>query len=682
MTSNSNIVQISIEEMTSNSDIVQIPIEEIPDKNKKILEIVCSPNLKHVAALDEDSNISLWSIISEEKLLTKVKTLHIGEIWTKENGEKIFAVSDNKYVSISLNRVSTYNFKIVDFEAEKDILLTFKDRQKEIDYLSFIDNGDIIMVNTKYYRAYIFTSKDLVSWVCKSMIELKYFKKIYITPKGKLIIFNDTIYEISMWDIEKLSIKTRILIDWNYTLEFIEISGDEELLIVCAKNEETEETRLYTFSTENRMNLAFYTTELVIDRLHLVASKKGERLLYISGEQYNLMDPYYLKNPIDASKLFKRIQIQRLHEPYMINSDKIIYTIDGKVLIENLVPDNWVEYLRKELEDTNSITTPSKKTIDILTGFLKSNYNPDRKEFIGNFLKWRLELDHKSVRLTVTDFNYRRNEWNPDNPDDKKKHLDIFPSFYTDGKRFILYCEVLENDDFITITRIGVIIWTFKFSDIKMLYYWNDCDCRLDKFDIEESKFKDFIEGFEDYRISGRIRILPASNYETICKNLNVRFDLMEALLSSNDGKWIRYLGQRCLDKCVQNDNHMISKISLLDIIFEYFDDLSYYHPTFMANILFRIRFVVPSTILNLDSPHLSSYGRYYHLSKTSSLDILISSFRDFNRNDLESALRPYSPYIQDDEKPYFSQNLREVLQLDDEEQPPKELIKDSKTNK
>ncbi|CAG8840276.1 14818_t:CDS:1, partial [Racocetra persica] len=148
---------------------------------------------------------------------------------------------------------------IFDFETEKEVSLTFPDWQKKIDYFSFIHNGNIIMVSTEYYRAYIFSSKDDISWACKSMIELKYFKKIYITPKGKLIIFNDTIYEITMWDIEELSIKTSILIDWNFVPESIEISDDEELLVVYARNEGNEEingTRLYVFSTETGMNLS------------------------------------------------------------------------------------------------------------------------------------------------------------------------------------------------------------------------------------------------------------------------------------------------------------------------------------------------------------------------------------------------------------------------------------------
>ncbi|CAG8843600.1 16649_t:CDS:1, partial [Racocetra persica] len=170
---------------------------------------------------------------------------------------------------------------------------------------------------------------------------------------------------------------------------------------------------------------------------------------------------------------------------------------------------NWVKYLRKELKDTNSITTPSKKTIGIIKDILTADvYNIDKKEYEGEFLKWGLEVD-ESVKLTVIEYNLRKKQWNPD---DKKKSLDILPSFYPNGKNFILLCEVLENDDFITITRIGVIIWSYKpdfklgdVKNIKMHYYWNCWNDHLEEFKFKKIKFEDIFEK----RASGRI--LPAS---------------------------------------------------------------------------------------------------------------------------------------------------------------------------
>ncbi|KAF0536923.1 transient receptor potential cation channel subfamily a member 1-like [Gigaspora margarita] len=631
--------------MTSNSDnsYMEISMEEAINKtkNKKILEIVCSPNLKHVAALHKDNVISLWSIVSQESLeehLTIVKAIHIYNIRRNKtirvisddqyaSIRKIFAISNNQQVSINLDRIDPYNFKIVDFETEKEIILTFSDWQKVIDFLSFRDNKSIIMVNAKYYRAYVFSikGKNNMKWVCKSMIELQYFKQIYITPKGKLVIFNDTIHEITMWDIDDLSAKTRILIEWSHILQLIEISDDEELLAIL---------------TENKilMKKIFSTKKLVIDRIHLIASQKGERLLYRyiqkSVMKYCLMDPYNLKNPINASKLFENKQIQ---EQYIIHSDKIIYTNYGEVLIKKLVNDDWVEYLRKELKDTNSITTPSKNTFELITKIIKStSYDPFRNKFEGKFLKWSLELNDESVKLIVNKLNTSF-----------KKQLDILPSLKDiNGNNFIIHCEVLENDDFVTITRIGVFNWTYKLSDIKMHYYWNDWNDSLENFIFEKIKLNILNENWTSERI------LPASSYETVLKNLHVKFgenelfkeflisniedefyltcygkDLMKAFIEIKDDKWIRTLGHNYFAKCLQENNHLISKISFLSIIFENFGILLENHPTFIASILFLIGFVVPSTIINQKSTssHLSEYGRYYYLYNTSFIDILTS---------------------------------------------------------
>ncbi|RIB28343.1 hypothetical protein C2G38_2158104 [Gigaspora rosea] len=64
-----------------------------------------------------------------------------------------------------------------------------------------------------------------------------------------------------------------------------------------------------------------------------------------------------------------------------------------------------------------------------------------------------------------------------------------------------------------------------------MHYYWNDCNKRLDDFEFETIKFITFTENL----ISGRI--LPASSYETIIKNLCIEFgekELFEDFLKNH----------------------------------------------------------------------------------------------------------------------------------------------------
>ncbi|RIB28868.1 hypothetical protein C2G38_1335596 [Gigaspora rosea] len=232
--------------------------EETLDKNttKNILEIVCSPEMKYIAAVSKEKYISLWSIVNEEQHLKYEKEIFIDAACIESEGSRLFAVSDNMHVSIKLDKDSisrnSYNFNFYSFITNKEVFLCFPDRQKEIDFLSFINNGNLVMVNARNYRAYIFSCsrKDNITWSCISMIELKYFKKIYITPKGNFIIYNDTIHEIAIWDIETLSTKTHVLIDWVYILETIGFSDDEELLLVHAREKKKIKMRLYVFSTK------------------------------------------------------------------------------------------------------------------------------------------------------------------------------------------------------------------------------------------------------------------------------------------------------------------------------------------------------------------------------------------------------------------------------------------------
>ncbi|KAF0363846.1 transient receptor potential cation channel subfamily a member 1-like [Gigaspora margarita] len=649
--------------ISDNSQVkVQIDpntIEETLDKNttKNILEIVCSPEMKYIAALSKEKDISLWSIVNEEQYLKYEKEIFIDAACTESEDSRLFAVSDNMHVSIKLDkdRISrnSYNCSFYSLITNKEVFLRFPDRQKEIDFLSFINNGNLVMVNARNYRAYVFSCsrKDNTTWTCISMIELKYFKKVYITPKGSFIIYNDMIHEITIWDIETLSIKTHVLIDWGYILETIGFSEDEELLLVHAREKKKIKNHFYVFSTKFWMNLAYCEIEEIIDGFHLIASNKGERLLIITQDPTHkkkcfLMDPYILKERIDADKLFQdddSNQTKIPSKPYIIKFDKIIYTIDGKLFIKELVHDNWINYLRKDLKDINSITAPSKKTIEIMKNGL--NMGNDKyilaKELQGLLFQWKLNCKPESIVLEAKD-------------DKVTWKLDILPSFYTNGNKFILQCDLLENDDLIMTTRIGIFVWSVKYKlkqkgkEIRMLYFWNNCNLKgwngnLEKFNLEKAE-KDELFNNNDSE-----RFLPVSSYEIVYKNLDIVFgkeklflkflgdniddefyltcygnDLMKTFIKLNDDFWVRDCGRGCLKPILKNKNLLISKISLLKIIFEKFTELSEEHPTYITSLLTNIAFVLPTDTPNLQSTtkHLSSYGTYCHLSRTSFLDI------------------------------------------------------------
>ncbi|CAG8649808.1 3893_t:CDS:1, partial [Scutellospora calospora] len=59
-------------------------------------------------------------------------------------------------------------------------------------------------------------------------------------------------------------------------------------------------------------------------------------------KRYILMDPYNFTNLVSTSKC---LEINQIQEPYIIQLDKIIYTINGEVLtIKDLVEEQKQNY--------------------------------------------------------------------------------------------------------------------------------------------------------------------------------------------------------------------------------------------------------------------------------------------------------------------------------------------------
>ncbi|CAG8762019.1 19429_t:CDS:2, partial [Racocetra persica] len=160
-----------------------------------ITQIDCSPKMKYVATLSEfDKSVALWSIDPNQQSL--------------------------RYENIIL-------IKNIDVGSETLTTFTVSD-----------DGGSLVMVSIIEHKAYILVpekTNDGVKWIFQSSIELKNFDtsdKVYITPKGKLIFFKKMTYEITIWNLETLSVESQILLDWNCNFEPIQIglSDDEELL--------------------------------------------------------------------------------------------------------------------------------------------------------------------------------------------------------------------------------------------------------------------------------------------------------------------------------------------------------------------------------------------------------------------------------------------------------------------
>ncbi|CAG8563202.1 12112_t:CDS:2 [Dentiscutata erythropus] len=516
-----------------------------PHNGYPITQIDCSPKMKYVATLSEfDKSVVLWSIDSKSQSLQYENTKLIINIDVGPETSTTFTVSDNGFVAMKLRSSNPYNFGIYNLRTKttEKSPLHFPYLHKNISHLSFINNGNLVTISTNEHKACILYPKEKdnrVKWIFKSMIELKNISasdKIFITPKGKLIFLKKETYEITIWNLEPLSIEAQILLDWNLNFECVGLSDDEELLGISASSE-LHVTYLYIFSTTTGMNLSkcTYRESVMIDGIHFIASDFGERILITShvhdslervkmdlnvhifhnenlNFDYGLMDPYTLMNPVSADKLFRRLK-SKIKTPYIIKSDRIIYANDGQLFIEKLVKqsvkDDWINYLRNDLNDYNKISTPPGKK-DILI-FLKNigskKYIQGAETYEGYLTKWTLGCKDVTFTLEVSEEKSEVSRENKRETVHKKKQLK--------ANMYVRKCKVLKNDDLVMVTEKCVILWTFNpLKGISVHYIWG-----VGK-DISDEYWGKI---FNDPSLPERF--LPQSDFDGIIKEANIKSD-------------------------------------------------------------------------------------------------------------------------------------------------------------
>ncbi|CAG8784840.1 11759_t:CDS:2 [Gigaspora margarita] len=354
----------------------------VPDNVYAIDQIVCSPNMKYVATTfkygyeipceksgaeqqyggdpkdiaynEEDgkiSKVSLWSVTETKRL---VKVFEIMGHKINEPKPKLWAVSDDKYF-IFKTTYFYYNFEIFDAKGESKDLF-FPNHHNLVNSLAFIKSGDLVVALTEpTHNIYIFHQRHN-EWNLSTKFELSYFCDGFITVEGKLILFDDQIFQLTNWDISTLTVQTNCVIDWCYKVWHVEVDQSGELFPVYAvylQDETPKKSKLYIYSLKSGINMALH--------------------------------------------------------PFIINSDKksdnIIGVINDNLDIYELLElfqTEWITYLRKELGDYNRIFVLSdteyiKKMIndELVTGeyFTDPEISPEIDEkptFTGRFLEWRL----------------------------------------------------------------------------------------------------------------------------------------------------------------------------------------------------------------------------------------------------------------------------------------------------
>ncbi|KAF0493216.1 transient receptor potential cation channel subfamily a member 1-like [Gigaspora margarita] len=657
----------------------------VPDNVDAIAEIVCSPNMKYVAttfkyiyekpgeksgekssAEQQDaedptyeydgkiSKVSLWSV-TETKELLKVSEIMAHKIIEPE--PKLWAVSDDKYIIFRTNYFY-YNFEIFDAKGEgehKDLF--FPNPHNIVNNLAFTKSGNLVVALTgPTHHIYIFNLRHN-EWIESTKFELSYFCDAFITVEGKLILFDDQIFQLTKWDISTLAFETNCMIDWCYKVWHVEVNQGGELLAVYAVylHEDTpKKSKLYIYSLKNGINMAIhdYDESKIVDSMYFIAYEAGERLLIRSRNPFNdelsieLMDPFTLKTPVSAKKLLE--SNEQIRDPFIIKSDKKSDNIIGVIndslgiceLLE-LFQTDWITYLRKELGDYNRIfvLSDTEKIAKMINDelddeekyFIDKENSPkieDRPTYPGKFLTWRLSYKNpntsgSAIEIEAQVLDQISGDWRPVEGESTRTVTPNFQPPEHTRKLKIIQCECLNNDDLLMLSNFGVLIWTvYPPKGIRLHYYWGRAKIRnIKTFNlylghVNENPFH-LPTNLKTYA-----NAFPDSKFQIIIKNKNLTFGekkdsyfkelledyisdkyfiinygsiLMDTFLFLKDDEWVEKFCQTCYDLTFSAEGlRSTSDIQLLSIIIEVFPQLLQRHPIYLARFLSQTGFVMP----------------------------------------------------------------------------------------
>ncbi|CAG8563789.1 19206_t:CDS:2, partial [Cetraspora pellucida] len=683
-----------------------------PPPNDTIVQIVCSPQMKCVATIthmdaaiaetwngvptygDDDDQLfkeaNLWSVVensdgSEELGLKHEVTIKGHQI--NEPRSTLWAVSDDMYIVFKTNYFY-YNFEVFNAKGKRKELY-FPNEHNVVNQLDFIKTGELIVALIEPVRCiYVFKLDQYNEWACSYRLELSYFCDAFITVEGKLILFDDKLFQLTIWDIITLTFEINYLIDWCYKVKHVEVNEGGEFLAVHAayvqgENENTKKSMVYVFSLETGINIAFreYDERTIIDKIYFIAYDAGERLLIVSRDQFNdeptthLMNPFALKNPVPATKLFDTDV--KIRDPYIIKFDNVIGLINGELAIyERLVRKDWIHYLRNDLDDYNRIFVISdsiyitkmikdelsseenifKKSLEFPLGKTPLNYD-------GSFLRWnlystpsnkpkfgpRLEIE----ALLCYKVDQDKIEWRPIDGIYKRAINPSFPPPEHTKRLKIIECKCLDNDDLLMLTTLGILIWTvYPPKGIRLHYYWGRGKISNEK----EFNIGSIFLGIGDYP-----KIFPESKFLIIIKNKSLKFGgeersfffkelledyisdkffmvnygsiLIEAFLFLKEDEWVEKFCKACHDIIFTADSlKSASNIQLLTIIIKVLPQLLQRNSAYLNKFLSQIAFVMPladpDPVFILDSeiveasstPHLCHFGTYNLTKRTSPL--------------------------------------------------------------
>ncbi|CAG8818786.1 31854_t:CDS:2, partial [Gigaspora margarita] len=213
--------------------------------------------------------------------------------------------------------------------------------QENSDLITIVDN----LIDTfNGYKIYVFTQKKN-EMIHKSTIKLDIKPhQIFMSPKGKLFIYDNDIGKITKWDIKTLKFETHFLVK-PYSDVDIKISDNRLFLLVHVVKyvaKRLVNSSIFIYLAENGMKLTSYIwDELEIYAFDLIASKSCARLLIMAQNKNNNQNIYHIMDPFASSKKVDAIELLNYSEtsdeqnqfqyPSIIKDDKVIGFIGKKL---------------------------------------------------------------------------------------------------------------------------------------------------------------------------------------------------------------------------------------------------------------------------------------------------------------------------------------------------------------
>ncbi|CAG8600028.1 4620_t:CDS:2, partial [Dentiscutata heterogama] len=614
---------------------------------------------------------------------------------------KLYAVSNNKLVAISDTIVTTIKSKyvqhkrieVIDLIKNKKIELSlyqYRDwSMEECRFYTSKDNDESFLIVAHDYECqYIFkfSCDKSQSWKIVKSISCGAFKDIQKCHiDGEKIMLIDNCRSLTQWNLNTLLFERQYQLTHHAHESLFIFNKNSTLLAVYQYR--YPEGFVYVYLTENSLLLSQCGLKKELQHLEFISSDKEERLLlFFDNDNFEIRDPYDLDHVTpdeSVSKLreelfntenlkeeetLKEATSKKEEEYTTMIDNKIYYTSDRYLRVQEVSRKQWIKYLREILKDYNKTRVlPSKPQIkEILERFIKGNIT-NSPSHDGSLVKWEVN----SAEKVINAFLKSGNDWKFVNRIKLKDELYEKRDEIWGGIKIVIYsCYLLYNEDLAMVTSAGLFIWSIwpkqkneKKEEIRLRYLMS---VSHEHEYMEKSDFKILLDKIKKYEKNS----LPAPDFEFIIDNseehhtedekngrclfgelledyiedkILIKLYGQELLMCFLKSKNYIYLGKLCSKIYKETENgDILVKIQLLDIFTSLFTELTQF-PQLLKEFLSYTLFIhstdVPEEIkFNkfISDPHLQSHIKYLQPYFTSNVEENIKQIFYFIKKKIE----------------------------------------------